>query len=726
MATITVRNKRYAIPIRPLEAIMLATSITSLVAGFTLALWAITDMMGYMRITGWMILGQVFGVLLAICAVVFLLSGLDDLFLDIVYYTRRILANKKMKRAPYAAISLEQLNTKARSRVALMVPCWQESEVIGAAVAHNLEIIDYDNYEVFVGTYPNDQATINAVAEAAARFPRVHCVVGTNPGPTNKADNLNQIYTAIIQYQKETGQEFDIIVMHDAEDVIHPMAFKLYNYLMPEAGMVQIPIFPLEVPLFNFTHWVYNDEFAEYHVKDVVSRGLISGIVPSAGVGTAFSKEALHKLDDIYAGEVFSTNSLTEDYAISVKIRKHNLKPVFVQQFVPRIIERRRFFGIIGPYVETTIPEWIATRSFFPTVYRNAVRQRSRWCLGIVFQEWTNTGWPGTLAMKYCLYRDRKALFANFMTMIGYMVFIYTVIFAVWANYWPDSLQMLSLMDARTWLSYVLAVDLFLMLFRMSQKMLTNYRLYGFLPAMLSVTRTPYANVMSSHAMLIALRQFIKGRRTGIQIKWEKTTNRFPTLVTAERKVSTLQDILKARGYVTDELLAAAVAATNGTDEAVVEYLLKNAHITEQEHMQSISELYQVPFVDIEAASATPGQLKELSSSVTDTLLRHGIIPVRLIGDHLLLVLAQPDLAFGDPEILDVLSDFTIELGLALPDDIERYYQEHNISIDVHSHDDDNERPETHQAATDADEPSDSSTPSSDDSADSNPPQDTP
>ncbi len=686
MSTIAARKQRFEIPIGPLEAITLVTAITFMIAGFTLALWAISDLMGYFRVTGWMILGQVFGWLLAFVATIFLLSGLDDLFLDLIYYTRKIVSHKRMTKAPYAAISLEQLNTRERKRIALMVPCWREAEVIGAAIAHNLEIIDYDNYEVFVGTYPNDQLTIDAVAEAASRFPRVHCVVGANPGPTNKADNLNQVYMAILQYQESSGNLFDVIVMHDAEDVIHPMAFKLYNYLMPEAGMVQIPIFPLEVPLFNFTHWVYNDEFAEYHVKDVVSRGLISGIVPSAGVGTAFSRDALQKLNDIYAGEVFSTNSLTEDYAISVKIRKHNLRPVFVQQFVPRIVDRRKYFGLFGPWVEATVPEWIATRSFFPTVYRNAVRQRSRWILGIVFQEWTNTGWPGTLAMKYCLYRDRKALFANFVTMLGYMVFIYTIIFAVWTQYWPDSLQMMSLMEYRTWLSFVLVADLFLMLFRMSQKVTTNYRLYGFLPAMLSVTRTPYANIISSHAMFIAMQQFFKGRKTGIQLSWEKTTNRFPTMVTPERVVLTLREIMKLRGYVTDEQLLEASINTNDTDEAVVQYLLTHNIITSQEHLQSISELYQVPFIDIESASSTSGQLTNLPKSVMDTLLRHGIIPIRLIGDHLLLVLAHPDLAFGDEEILEVLSDYTIELGLSLPEDIERYYIEHGIAMQPHTH----------------------------------------
>ena len=35
------------------------------------------------------------------------------------------------------------------------------------------------------------------------------------------------------------------------------------------------------------------DEFAEWHAKDLVVRESVSGSVPSAGVGTCFSRRAL-------------------------------------------------------------------------------------------------------------------------------------------------------------------------------------------------------------------------------------------------------------------------------------------------------------------------------------------------------------------------------------------------------------------------------------------------
>ncbi len=78
--------------------------------------------------------------------------------------------------------------------------------------------------------------------------------------------------------------------------MIHQLSLKLYNYLIPRKDMIQLPVLPLEVNYFNFTHWVYNDEFAESHTKDIIVREAIHGLVPSAGVGTAFSRKAIEML----------------------------------------------------------------------------------------------------------------------------------------------------------------------------------------------------------------------------------------------------------------------------------------------------------------------------------------------------------------------------------------------------------------------------------------------
>ena len=64
---------------------------------------------------------------------------------------------------------------------------------------HNLSVLRYSNYDVFVGVYPNDELTMRAVRDAAERHPRVHLAVVPHDGPTSKGDCLNWIYRRVVR-----------------------------------------------------------------------------------------------------------------------------------------------------------------------------------------------------------------------------------------------------------------------------------------------------------------------------------------------------------------------------------------------------------------------------------------------------------------------------------------------------------------------------------------------
>src|SRR6185295_10436136 len=97
-----------------------------------------------------------------------------------------------------------QLETAARRRIAILVPLWQEHEVIGRMLEHNLAAIRYSDYEIFAGAYPNDKPTQEAVRSAAGRFPNVHLAVCPHDGPTSKADCLNWIYQHLTLHEERT------------------------------------------------------------------------------------------------------------------------------------------------------------------------------------------------------------------------------------------------------------------------------------------------------------------------------------------------------------------------------------------------------------------------------------------------------------------------------------------------------------------------------------------
>src|ERR1043165_6594102 len=113
-------------------------------------------------------------------AIWILLSGIDDLFISLIYLLPR--------RNRFAWPSESDLDRAPERSIAIFVPLWNEHRVIGQMLDRNLAAPRYRNFDAFVGVYPNDEATVRAVTEAAARDPRVHLAMCPHDGPTSKGD----------------------------------------------------------------------------------------------------------------------------------------------------------------------------------------------------------------------------------------------------------------------------------------------------------------------------------------------------------------------------------------------------------------------------------------------------------------------------------------------------------------------------------------------------------
>ena len=233
----------------------------------------------------------------AVVAVLIMISSLDDLFIDAYYWVREIVRGLTIKRAPnYKPLTAEGLREAPEKPIAIMVPAWMEANVIAVMLDTMVGTLEYRNYQIFVGTYPNDEATITEVERMKRRFKQLQRVEVPHPGPTCKADCLNWVVQAIFLYEQKHDVEFAGVVLHDCEDVIHPLELHLFNYLVHRKELVQIPVMSLERDWYELVAGTYMDEFAEWHTKDLVVRESLSRMVPSAGVGTCFSRHALEVL----------------------------------------------------------------------------------------------------------------------------------------------------------------------------------------------------------------------------------------------------------------------------------------------------------------------------------------------------------------------------------------------------------------------------------------------
>ena len=149
-------------------------------------------------------------------AVWIFLSGLDDLLLDGSFLLTRLRARRRTG----AAVPRPKLLKPPQRKIAVIIPCWREAGVIESMLDHNLAAVEYENYDVWLGVYPNDPATLDKVAACESKHPRVRHVVCPHPGPTTKADCLNWIYEGVKRHEEASGERYAALQQQDAEDLI--------------------------------------------------------------------------------------------------------------------------------------------------------------------------------------------------------------------------------------------------------------------------------------------------------------------------------------------------------------------------------------------------------------------------------------------------------------------------------------------------------------------------
>ena len=522
-------------------------------------------------------------------------NGVDDLFIDLTYYFRGLFREERRR------ISVADLEAVEPKRIAIMVPTWQEAGVIREMLEHNLEHLAYplERYDIFVGTYANDTDTQERVNEVERRTPNVHQVITPHEGPTCKADNLNWIYQGIQLVEERRGQRFDILLMHDAEDLIHPLAPMLYNYLIPRYDFVQTPVFPLERRLRDLVGATYMDEFTEHHLKDMLVREHIGGLVPSAGVGSAFARDSFEEIAFAHSQKAFNTASLTEDYEIGTKFCLGGKKVFFASQAIaaPRVVER----GIFRKRkVRILDEEYIATREYFPDHFWGAVRQRSRWVLGIALQGWEQIGWVGTLPVLYCLWRDRKALITNYVTIIAYLLALYCVTRLVVgaSTGHPWTFDHLFAPGSTLW--WLVMVNTVILGWRVLMKFATVDRIYGTLHGLMSVPRFAVANVINFFATTRALAQYTRSRWTGVPVRWDKTEHVFPSAAALRVYKRRLGELLLERKEITEDQLNTALDLQSRTGMRLGSVVTLTGMATVEEVSEALGDQLEMPVASLD------------------------------------------------------------------------------------------------------------------------------
>lgn len=439
------------------------------------------------------------------------IGGLDDLLIDLLFLLRRCWRNVTIY-AHHPRMTTATLPASLHpGRIAIFIPAWREADVIGPMLHHALASWPDDDFQIFVGVYPNDPDTLDIVAPIATNEPRIIIGINPRPGPTTKADCLNILWRAMLDMEERSGQLFKAVVLHDAEDVVHPDEIRLFDFMIDRFELVQLPVLPLPGQGSWFARAIsnhYGDEFAENHGKALTVREALGASIPSAGVACAFERATIGRLSNPVHGGPFDPSSLTEDYEAGLQIAHMGGRGVFV-----RMRDRHG--------------ELVATREYFPASFGAAVKQKARWIVGISLAGWDRMGWYGGPAEWWMRIRDRRATLAALVLCAAYLAFLLTAMFTVAGLVTPLHASPLS-----PPITCLIWFNAGLLAWRIAIRALFVGRAYGWRHGLMSVPRTFMANCITIAAAQRAIFLYA-GSLLGEPLVWDKTQHSFPDLKTA-------------------------------------------------------------------------------------------------------------------------------------------------------------------------------------------------
>ena len=447
---------------------------------------------------------------LLFAAVGFLVGGIDDLAVDLIFLARAIWSRAMRRHAPIR--STDDLPVAATHGFAVFIPAWDESRVIGAMLSTALARFDYPDYRIYVGCYPNDRATVDIVAAVAERDARVRLVIGATPGPTTKADCLNVLWGALLRDDAREGRCTKAVVLHDAEDVVHAAELRVFDTLIAQHAVIQLPVLPLVQRRSRWVAGHYSDEFAEAHAKSMVVRELIGAALPLAGTGCAIATDTLRAIAGERGGTPFDASSLTEDYELGLTIGARDMTATFVR------------------VVEAPGRAPVAVRAYFPATLNAAVVQKARWMIGIALAGWDRTGWGRWSAFgdHWMRMRDRRALMSVLVLATAYGALV------LWASGWAaHALSGTQPAPLGGWTQVLLGTNGVLLAWRLAMRAAFTGQAYGWREALLAPVRAVVGNLIAILAARRALVRYL-GLLQGQSLRWDKTEHVFPDLIAVD------------------------------------------------------------------------------------------------------------------------------------------------------------------------------------------------
>lgn len=422
-------------------------------------------------------------------------GALDEFVIDVCWIGLRVAG-----RGRDGNITKVEEAAPLSGKAAVLIAAWCEADVIGHTVRHALATWRQQDFTLYLGCYCNDPATIASAMAVARGDSRVRLVIGQAPGPTTKAACLNRIYLALCADEHRCGGRYRSIVLHDAEDMVHPAELAVIDRALRGADFVQLPVRPELQPDSPWIAAHYADEFAESHGKAMVVRAALGAAIPAAGVGCGFSREMIARIARRRGQDLgpFAAECLTEDYELGLLVQREGGRSCFLR-------------------VRDATGELVATRAYFPARLTDAVRQKSRWIHGISFQSWDRLGWGSGITDQWMALRDRRGPLTALVLACGYVVLVLEAVL-----HFAERQGLVEGGKVSALLGPLLVICLASFIWRSAFRFAFTAREYGLIEGLGAIPRIVAANAIAILAGRRALISYVTTLR-GTAVRWEKT-----------------------------------------------------------------------------------------------------------------------------------------------------------------------------------------------------------
>ena len=308
------------------------------------------------------------------------------------------------------------------------------------------------------------------------------------------------------------------------------------------------------------------------------------------------------------SNRVFEPTSLTEDYESGIRI--HALG--FRQRFCP-------LAAVNG--------DLTATREYFPRNFRSAVRQRTRWVMGIAHQAGTKP--VARLATtRYWFWRDRKGVVTNPLGLATNFFFAAGMV--TWL--WSCARHTEWVLRAQSSVVAGLCVATFvLQCVRLAVRMECVRRIFGVQFAVLVPLRSFHANLLNTLATVEAVRGYAAAKLHNRPLVWLKTEHAYPNREALTSRHRDLEEVLVATGYITEQALDRAKSVLPVETE-LGDYLLHCGLIEEEQLCEALSLKEGVSAVHLDPASVNPRVARSIPVQLGNRLK---VIPFRIENGRL-------------------------------------------------------------------------------------------